>query len=327
MARRRLSWVASLLCLASVSPARSQPPAGITGYARAAGTNQPVQGTVILLQSDAGEIIQQVSTEGSGLFQFQNLRRQIYYVTAKAPGYRDITQRADLFSIARASVYFHLVPDDKHRKPEKAPGPPVHQRELRAPGNAQKEFEKGRRLLFENKEAARSISHFRKAIEIYPPYAWAYLFLGMAHMDLRSWTDAETALGKAIELDDKLATAHLALGACLNLQDKYATAEKPLLRGLELNPETADGHYELGKAYWALGRWQEAEPHVKKALTMRPEFSTGHLLLGNILMRKREAAAALQEFKEYLRLEPNGPFAPPTRDLVAKIEQALATPR
>ena len=42
--------------------------------------------------------------------------------------------------------------------------------------------------------------------------------------------------------------------------------------------------------------------------------------------RKRDAPAALQEFREYLRLEPNGPFAPPTREFVAKIEQALATP-
>ncbi len=49
--------------------------------------------------------------------------------------------------------------------------------------------------------------------------------------------------------------------------------------------------------------------------------------MGNILLRKREAPAALHEFKEYLRLEPNGPFAAPTRELVAKIEQALRTPR
>jgi lipoprotein NlpI len=62
-------------------------------------------------------------------------------------------------------------------------------------------------------------------------------------------------------------------------------------------------------------------------IALRPEFPAAHHLLGNILLRKRDAPAALQEFREYLRLEPNGPFAPPTREVVAKIEQALATPR
>ncbi len=328
MIRRGLFWFGGVLCLLSPLPAQSQSAGGaIQGYARAASTNQPVEGTVVLLQSDAGEIIQQIPTEGSGQFYFQNLRRQIYYVTARAPGYREATQRVDLLIIARASAYLFLVPDDKGRKPEKAPGPPVDQRELRVPENARKELEKGRKLLFENKEAGKSIPHFRKAIEIYPPYASAYLFLGMAHMDLGKWKEAESALQNAIQLDDKLAAAYLALGVCLNRQDNYAAAERPLVRGLELDPETADGHYELGKAYWALGRWQEAEPHVRKALTMHPEFATGHLLLGNILMRKRDAPAALQRFKEYLRLDPDGPFAVPTRDLVAKIEQALGTPR
>jgi hypothetical protein len=43
----------------------------------------------------------------------------------------------------------------------------------------------------------------------------------------------------------------------------------------------------------------------------------------NPLLRKREPVAALEEFKEYLRLEPNGPFAAPPRPIVAKIEMAL----
>ncbi len=153
------------------------------------------------------------------------------------------------------------------------------------------------------------------------------MYLGLVQMALRRWKDAESALGKASELNDKLAAAHLALGTCYNQQGRFAEAEKPLLRGLELAPEAADGHYEPGRTYWALGRWQEAEPRAQKALALRPEFPAAHLLMGNILLRKRDAAAALQEFKEYLRLEPNGPMAPPTREMVAKIERALAAPR
>ncbi len=61
-------------------------------------------------------------------------------------------------------------------------------------------------------------------------------------------------------------------------------------------------------------------------IALRSEFAVAHHLLGNILLRKHDAPAALQEFREYLRLEPNGPFAPPRREFVAKIEPALAAP-
>jgi len=97
MTSRAPLWAAAFLCLVGVNPAEAQSAgAVVTGYARAAATNQPVLGTIISLQSGAGEIIQQATIEGGGQFQFQNLRRQVYYVTAKAPGYREATQRVDL---------------------------------------------------------------------------------------------------------------------------------------------------------------------------------------------------------------------------------------
>ena len=47
--------------------------------------------------------------------------------------------------------------------------------------------------------------------------------------------------------------------------------------------------------------------------------------MGNLLLPNCHAPRTLQQFKEYLRLEPGGPFAAPTRELVTKIEQALGT--
>src|SRR5712691_1620928 len=322
--RALLQLAIVLLCLARPGAALAQSTsADIAGVVCTAGSQPPPQGTVVSIQSDAGEIVQQVTPEGNGRFLFSFLRRAVYYVTAKAPGFTAVSQRADVFSERHVSVYLILVPDKTEIPPR--PGGVVSQRELVVPEGAQKEFDKGRKLV-ENKEPEKSLSHFRKAIEIYPSYALAYMYLGLAQMDLRRWKDAESALGKAVELNDKLAAAYLALGACLNLQGNYAAAEKPLVRGLELDAETADGHFELSKTFWALGRWQDAEPHVRKVIALRPEIPVAHHLLGNILLRKRDAPAALQEFREYLRLEPNGPFAPPTREFVAKIEQALATP-
>jgi tetratricopeptide (TPR) repeat protein len=302
-------------------------PAEISGVVRSQATDQVPQGTVVTLRSDAGETIQQQTPEGNGRFAFQSLRRGIYYVTASAPGYREAGQRADVLNMPRVSIFLNLTPNERNSsEPSPQPSGTVDQRELLIPEGAQKEFEKGRRLLEEG-QSERSIAHFYKAIEKYPAYISAHFFLGVAQMNLRQWKSAEEALRKATELNEKLGPAYLALGACLNLESNFAAAEKPLLRGLELDPQSADGHYELGKAYWALGRWKDAEPHGRKALELRPDFPSAHLLMGNILLRKQESASALREFKEYLRLDPNGPYAPPTREVVAKLEQALGTAR
>jgi hypothetical protein len=72
-----------------------------------------------------------------------------------------------------------------------------------------------------------------------------------------------------------------------------------------------------------LNRWQDADPHAQKAVQLAPDIAEGHVLLGNILLRKQDAPGALREFKESLRLVPNGPLAEPTRQVVSKIEAAL----
>jgi Flp pilus assembly protein TadD len=82
------------------------------------------------------------------------------------------------------------------------------------------------------------------------------------------------------------------------------------------------GHYELAKTYWALGRWQDAAPHAATAVEAMPDLAPPHVLLGNILLRQRDTEGALHQYREYLRLDPNGPMALGTREIVAKLENA-----
>ncbi len=286
------------------------------------------QGMMVTLEGEQGGITAQDQTDSVGKVVFRPTQPGVYVVTVSEPGYREAKYRVDLTLTQTSFVTVELQPlakADLPAVPPEGPGAKISVQQSSVPPAAMQELEKGRKLLLDSKQPEKSISHFRRAIELYPSDATAYLLMGTAYMDLHKWKDAESTLAKAIELNDKMSAAHLALGTCLNMQGNFTAAEKSLVRGLELDPETADGHYELGKAYWALGRWQEAEPHARKALQLQPDFPAAHVLMGNVLLRKRDAPAALQEFKEYLRLDPNGPFAPPTRQMVAKIENALAT--
>ena len=168
-----------------------------------------------------------------------------------------------------------------------------------------------------------AVQHFQKAIELYPQYAEAYQLLGVMHLQAGKFADAEPELQKATELEPNLATAYFALGICRNFMAKYAEAETALLKGLDLNPASADGHYQLANTYWALGRWQDAEVHAQKAVTLKPDIAGAHVLEGDIALRKRDLQGALKEYKEALRLDPKGPMAAPTQQMIGKIEQAI----
>jgi tetratricopeptide (TPR) repeat protein len=312
-----------LVCACSLAAqVTDQVPREIQGFVRST-DNQPIEGVVLRLQSDIGDIMNETTPEGSGRFTFSNLLKGTYYVSAMAPGYREQRQRADLNMSRRVSVYIYLVPIPGAAK-AKPPASVVDERYLRIPEPARQEFELASKLLKEKKHE-ESIQHFRKAVAIHADFPAAHFLLGTALMDLRRWAEAQAALETAVAQDGMQAPAYMALGTALANQGKLAEAEKPLKRGLELNPETAEGQLELGKVYWSLGRWQEAEGPTLKALALRPELSMAHVVLANILLRRNDQRGALAEFREYLRLEPQGAFAAPAREMVAKLEKQISS--
>lgn len=70
---------------------------------------------------------------------------------------------------------------------------------------------------------------------------------------------------KATELDPKLAEAFVALGQAYIEKQDYHGAVAPLTRAVELSPNLGDAHRLLGYALLAQGYASEAIPHLKRA--------------------------------------------------------------
>jgi len=263
------------------------------------------------------------TTTGTGQCRFVPGGAGKYVIRVKQFGYKEASVDVDLVDILRAYVTLELKPDTGAVRPDSHQAiPSVSAADLAVPENAREEFRKGQSALKENK-LEESVSHLRKAIKFYEAFPQAYTLLGTAYLEQENWKEAEKALDRATRLDGKASDAYLALGAVFNETKEYPRAETALLRGLELKPEAPAGHYEIAKTYWFLGRWQEAAPHARKAVSAMPDVASPHALLGNILLRGQDAQGALDEYHEYLRLDPFGAMAPAVRQVVEKLEKAL----
>jgi tetratricopeptide (TPR) repeat protein len=285
------------------------------------------QGILVELEGAGAGIVDQCTTGSDGRCQFNPRTTALYILSVRQPGYEEIRKEVDLRDIRGAFVTLDLKskPGENESSAAKdSEGTAVSVADLGVPENARTEFGKGQKALTDNK-VGDSISHFKKAIQLYASFPQAYTMLGTAYLQENDLKDAQPAFEKAIQLNPKSAEAFIKLGATFNQMKNYPEAEKALNQGLELNPEAVAGHYELAKTYMAQGRWQDAEPHAVKALAGLPDVAPVHVLMGNILLKKRDAEGALREFQEYLRLDPNGSMAAAVRDVVAKIQKALAT--
>ena len=309
-------------------------PVSIKGIVRDAVTRQPLHYVGVILEAERAGTASEVNTDTQGRFEFPGLAHVVYRVRVKLPGYQGADKesttcdptackRIDLSLQNTDYVDFNLVPLASGG-PAAAAGANGITEDAPLPEPARNEFTKGTELADAGKPG-ESIPHFKKAIELYPGYEQAYFRMGLAYLDQNNLKDGEAALTKATELKSNDGAAFLALGEMYARQKNFTAAEKPLVRGLELDPESAEGHCQLSLTYWALKKYADSDAQAQKCESLKPDYALAHLLLGNLALAKRDQPGALREYKEYLRLDPQGQYGDAARQQVSKIEQALGS--
>jgi tetratricopeptide (TPR) repeat protein len=320
-----------VLCLPSLPcTAQTRSPSvtmhtSIRGNIRDAATHQALARVVVMIDCASSGYAGQAETDSSGKFEFQGLNAAQYSIRISAPGYNELSQTVDLTTNPMAYLSFELRLKPGTATPAVAPEGPQAALDARlasVPEKARKEFLKARDLWQQGKDPQDCVDHLNKAVKFYPQFADAYVLLGSAYMQQNNVVEAGSVLNRAIEIDPKLADARFTLGTLQNRQKDYASAEKNLNEGLKLDNASPQGHYELAKTYWAQGRWQDAEPQAQKAIALLPTMAPAHVLLGNIALRKGDIETARTEFKEYLRLDPQGPMSGSVKQMIEKIDTA-----
>jgi Tfp pilus assembly protein PilF len=291
------------------------------------GTPVPM-GSLCELDLQNGEMIEQGQTDSSGKCNFTPNDHTIYRILIKAPGFMEATTQVDLQNSQTGMAFLVMKPipgQPQPAPPKGATGATVSAMDLSVPEPARKEYELGQQSL-QKHDVEGGISHLKKAIQLHGQFPQAYAMLGTAYNEQKKWKDAQGALEKAVQQDPKAAEAYFQLGASLNQQKDYAGATKALNQGLELNqdaPDAGAAHYELASAYFNSGQWQAAEPHAARAIAATPDFALAHWLMAQIMLKKGDGQGAITEFQTYLKLDPNGSFAPSVRVVIPKIQAAM----
>ena len=215
------------------------------------------------------------------------------------------------------------TPATQAAQPTQSPTPTPDAHKRRSIPEVEDAMAKGEDLLFKKHDARASLDEFKRAAKLDPWYGQAYMLQGVAQMQLQQWSDAQWAFEEAAKVEPGNAKAYLGAGSALNEQKDYVEAQKALQRSLEIRPDSAEAHYELARSLWGLGKWQAADPQVRQAIELNKDYAGPHALMGNIYIERQDPEAALAEFEEYLRLDPDGSLAPAVKEIVAQLKKAL----
>lgn len=285
-------------------------------------------GVLVELELLNTEMVAQDQTDSSGRCNFVPPGPAIYLVRAKQAGYFDAIATVDLQNTQTGMAMLELKP-----KPGETPPPPpkgatgatVSAIDLSVPEPARKEYDLGQHAL-EGRDLDGGVAHLKKAIELHDQFPQAYTLLGTAYNEQKKWKDAQFAVETAIKQDPKAGEAYVQLGSALLKQKDYPGAEKALIQGLQLNPDGQSSpgvHYSLATAYFTTGQWKDAELHAAKALAVQPDFALAHWLMAQVMLKEGNGEGAVNEFQTYLRLDPNGSFAPSVHAVIPKIQAAI----
>jgi tetratricopeptide (TPR) repeat protein len=161
-----------------------------------------------------------------------------------------------------------------------------------------------------------SISYFKRALQLDPTFAQAYVGIARAYQLLgfislhgrprSAFEQSRAAAEKALELDDTIVDAHLAAAVAWQVLDyDQARAALAYERAIELAPNSAFAHDLYGIVYLSpMGRHAEAIAENTRAVELEPVSVLYISDLGGCYYAARQYDLAIVYLQRAIELEP-----------------------
>jgi hypothetical protein len=292
----------------------------INGSVSDADTHLRLDGVRVDLQAISGGTLASAFTSSNGSFEFVNVRIGTYQVIFEQVGYEELRQDLEV----EGPVFAMNVALRKLNGGDPGGPPIISVRELSMPQKARDAMNKGMNLLYQKSDYPGSIKQFQRAIQSYPNYYEAYAHMGVAYMKMKDTASSEQALRKSVELSQgRYSDALFLLATLLSSTKRFADAEPLARRAVEVDPNSWHAQSELAQALIRLDRADEAEPYAQAAVKLQPENPILRLLLADIHIELGNDQALLDDLNTYLKLAPNGTFAPQVRQHRDQVQQRM----
>jgi tetratricopeptide (TPR) repeat protein len=163
------------------------------------------------------------------------------------------------------------------------------------------------RDLNEKLRAVEARAHFKKAVELDPKFALAYLWV---FNTTDGTTERFAAFRKAMELADRVseAEANVIRAADAAVNSRPDEQRRLLEANVKAYPDDERAHSMLGNYLFGTQDWEAAIAEYRRALAIDPKFSPPYNQLGyalRFLDRDAEAEAAFTTYTELIPDEPN----------------------
>ena len=207
------------------------------------------------------------------------------------------------------------------RSPLETPSGALSKLDLKAPGKAKHEYDKGYQFLM-RKDLQSAVDHLTTATTIYPSYVAAHNALGTAYLNLGQKDEARGEFTQAISLDDHLPNSYLNLGCAELALKHYPAAQEAIQKAsaiapLDLTVLTALAYGQLmNKDYEgavATARKVHAHKHEGAAMV--------HLYAAAALEAQNRLPQAKQELLTLLKEDPKSPAAAQAVQMIDEIKQ------
>jgi VWFA-related protein len=197
---------------------------------------------------------------------------------------------------------FTINTRDPSRTPLESPSGSVSKLDLKAPGKAQREYQKAYQLL-QRKDLQGAVEHLLNSIHIYPSFVAAHNALGTAYLDLNQNDEARDEFGRAVALDDHLPNSYLNLGVAELVLKQYTAAEQSLRKAssiapldLQLSVALAYGEFVNGDYPAVLAIANEVHARKHKGAELVHYFAAGAWeAQDNLIEAQHEMETLLQE--------------------------------
>lgn len=224
------------------------------------------------------------------------------------------------FDSSRLNMTMLSKDAEKDLSPLENPALSVSKLDLKAPGKARREYDKG--LQFLNKKSYNeALSHLSEAATIYPSFVAAHNALGSAYLGLNENDKAREEFVKAIALDDHLPITHLNLGCAELALKNFPAAEAAVKTAAAIAPMDmqvliALTYAELMNHDYGAAIATAKEVHGRK----HKDAAIVHFYAANAWYGKTNLKEAESELEELLQEDPKSPAAVQARSTLEQIK-------